>query len=95
MTSARVERVLDEIAHLNEHERQELLSELPGVLHRSPSTVGTPIPDLLAQVQAFRDRVRRRLHAEGTSLGSIEDDLEASREQRLEELDSHRGGAHS
>ena len=83
--STRVEHILDEIAQLSPEEQQELKRLLPRVLAERPPSAGLNLASV-EQVIATRERIRARLLAEGKPLFSISDDLEAMREERLEEL---------
>ncbi len=83
--STRVDHILDEIAQLSPEEQQELQQLLPRVLAESPPSAGLSMA-ALEQATATRERIRAQLLAEGKPLFSISDDLEAMREERLEEL---------
>lgn len=84
MASARVERVLGEIAQLSREERQEFRAALPGVLEAD--TDGGLNSAALAQARANRERIRARLRAEGRPFGSVNEDLELVREGRLRDI---------
>lgn len=85
MASARVERMLDEIAQLSGEEQAELLNGLPRVL-RSGGTAGHLSIEAVRQALATRERIRRRLDAAAQSPGSINADLDEVRDSRLAEL---------
>lgn len=87
MTSLRVARMLDEIGKLSEDEQSELLQDLPTVLHGRQESA-TLDPAGVRMALALRERVRARLAAEGKDAGSIANDLDQVREDRLGELDS-------
>ena len=83
--STRVDHILGEIAQLSHEEQQELTQLLPRVLAEGPPSTGLRMA-ALEQVNATRERIRAQLLAEGKPLFSISEDLEAMREERLEEL---------
>ena len=83
--STRVDHILGEIAQLSPEEQQELKQLLPRALAERPPSAGLNMA-ALEQVDATRERIRAQLLAEGKPLFSISDDLEAMREERLEEL---------
>ncbi len=83
--STRVEEVLEQIAGFSPEEQQELLQALPGVMRENPQR-GRLTLEAVERAIANRERIRARLLAEGRPLGSINDDLEALREERLDEL---------
>lgn len=85
MASARVERMLGEIARLSDDEQGELLDGLPSVLHRAAGSSWLSI-DAVRQAVSTRERIRRRLADTGQAAGSISADLEEVREGRLAEL---------
>ncbi len=80
-----VERILDEIALLSLDEQEELKQLLPDVL---PGTTLTSEATMEAFEQAVvnRARVRDRLLAEGELVWSVDDDINAMRNERLLEL---------
>ena len=83
--STRVEEVLEQIAGFSPEEQQELLRALPGVM-RENAQPGRLTLEAVERVIANRERIRARLLAEGRPLGSIDDDLEALREEGVDEL---------
>src|SRR5215469_10089065 len=91
MASARVEHLLDEITRLSPEEQAELMRDLPRVLqhgsnggHRGQQ--GGLSAEAVQQAIQTREWIRRRLATAQQSPGSINEDLEESRNDRLEEL---------
>ena len=89
MASPRVEHMLGEIARRSDEEQDELLHDLPRVLRRP---AGSPGPSAAAVRQAIetRERIRRRLAADGQLAGSIAADLDDLREGRLDGSIAHK-----
>ena len=84
--SPRVEQILGEIAQLSADEQRELQRLLPRVLPPTPPSADARMA-AFEQAVATRERIRARLLAEGKPLFSIDDDLEAMREERRAELE--------
>jgi hypothetical protein len=86
--STRVEQILQDIGRLSANERQELERVLPRVLRDEPG--GTAAGGLnqraLERVDEIREEIRVRLLADGQPLFSITEDLEATRQERDQEL---------
>jgi hypothetical protein len=59
---------------------------LPRVLRAHQGRAGLT-SEAVEHALAIRERIRERLAAEGRPLGSVSDDIEASRDERLAELD--------
>jgi hypothetical protein len=85
MASARVERMLGEIARLSDAERSEVLNSLLEMLRGAAGSRRLSM-DAVEQAVSTRERIRRRLADTGQSAGSISADLEDVREGRLAEL---------
>ncbi len=83
--SRRVERILDEIALLSLDEQEELKQLLPDVL---PGTTiaSESTMEAFEQASMNRARVRDRLLVEGMLVWSVNDDIDAMRNERLLEL---------
>jgi len=95
MASARVERVLDEIAALTPEEQRELAQALPRVVRVELDAARRM--SALEQAIATRERIRARLMADGQPTGSIDADLDEVRDGRLADLTSahHSGEDHA
>jgi len=89
MSSVRVEAILDAISQLSTEERLELARDLPQVL-RAGSQSGYLSAEAIRQVGQIRERIRQRLVAAGQPLGSVDADLDAIRDGRLDDLPSAR-----
>ena len=83
--SARVDHILEEIAQLSPEEQHELQQLLPRVFAGAPPSASLRLA-ALEQAIATRERIRAQLLAEGKPLFSINDEIEAMREERLAEL---------
>lgn len=91
MASARVERMLEEIARLSPEEQAELLRDLPGALRngqqrRGGDDRGRLSLEAVRSAIDTRERIRLRLAAARQSPGSISADLDEVRDGRLEQL---------
>jgi hypothetical protein len=89
MSSVRVEAILDAISQLSTEEQLELAHDLPQVL-RTGSQSGYLSAEAVRQVVQIRERIRQRLVAAGQPLGSVDADLDAIRDGRLDDLSSER-----
>ena len=85
MSSVRVEAILDAISQLSSEEQAELARDLPHIL-RAGSQTGVLSLEAVRQVVQVRERIRQRLIAAGLSLGSVDDDLDAVRDGRLDDV---------
>jgi thioesterase domain-containing protein len=85
MASARVEQMLEEIAHLSREEQAELLQRLPRVL-RAGGPPRQLSMEAVQQAITARERIRARLHVAAQSPGSISADLDEVRNGRLDDL---------
>jgi hypothetical protein len=85
MSSVRVEAILDAISQLSAEEQLELTRDLPHVL-RPVSQGGTLSAEAVRQVGQIRERIRQRLDAAGLPLGSVDEDLDAVRDGRLDDV---------
>lgn len=88
MASTRIEHLLDEIAQLSPEEQAELMHDLPHVLQRGSKVGhrGGPSAEAVQQAIQTREQIRQRLAAAQQSSGSINEDLEEVRNDRLDEL---------
>jgi hypothetical protein len=85
MSSVRVEAILDAISQLSTEEQLELAHDLPRVL-RAGSQSGYPSAEAVRHVIQIRERIRQRLVAAGQSHGFADEDLDAVRNERLNDL---------
>ncbi|HEX5505825.1 MAG TPA: hypothetical protein VFW96_24625 [Thermomicrobiales bacterium] len=83
--STRVEQIIEEIARLTPEEREQLRRLLPDVINRSTESTRERLA-ALEQAITHREGVRARLLTEGKPLFSIDDEIEAMREERVAEL---------
>jgi hypothetical protein len=81
MASARVERVLDEIAALTPEEQRELARAPPRVVRAELDAARRM--SALEEAIANRERIRARMAADGQPVGSIAEDLDEVREEPL------------
>ncbi len=86
--STRVEQILEDIGRLSAQERQVLKQVLPRVLQDEPgrTTAGGLNQGALERVDEIREDIRAWLLANGQPLFSITEDLEATRQERDQEL---------
>lgn len=87
MASMLVKHLLAEIARLSPQEQEELLDELLQVLHQEEHASGLRL-SAVQEAIATRERIRRHAHDQHRSLGSVAEDLEAVRYDRLSDLGS-------
>jgi hypothetical protein len=85
MSSVRVEKILKAISELSHAEQIELARDLPLVLE-SGSEIGRLSTEAVRQAIATRESIRRRFDATGQLPGSVDQDLDAVRDDRLDEL---------
>lgn len=85
MASPRVEHMLDEIARLSREEQAELMRDLPRVLRDGENDRNARIV-AVQQALELRERIRRRLATVAQTPGSVNDDLDTIRDERLGEL---------
>jgi hypothetical protein len=85
MSSVRVEAILDAISQLSPEEQLELAHDLPQVL-RARSYTGYLSVEAVRHAVQLRERIRQRLAAAGQPPGSIDEDLDAIRDGRLDDL---------
>jgi hypothetical protein len=85
MSSVRVEAILDAISQLSPEEQLELAHDLPQVL-RTGSHNGYLSAEAVRHAIQVRERLRQRLAAAGQPPGSIDEDLDAIRDGRLDDL---------
>lgn len=80
--STRVDRILSEIARLPAEEQWELAKALPGIV-RGATRHGLTVA-ALARADDVKERIRARLQAQGQPPFSVNDDLDAVRDERLD-----------
>jgi len=85
MSSVRVEEILKAISELSRAEQIELARDLPYILE-SGSEIGRLSTEVVRQAIATRESIRRRLEAAGQLPGSVNQDLDTVRDDRLGEL---------